>query len=238
MHPELAQLLDLQQKDLALLEVDRRLAALLEEEDALDEELRTEEGKVESARRAAEDAAKRADDLQARLEQQRTMQERRKQRLEFVRNPREASELMAELDLARSVLAQQESDWVRAAETAEALAAKIEEAAQGAVAFRDAQVPVRAGVAERRAALEGERAAAHAAREASAQRLSRPVRLRYDRLRKTRATQVVVAVAGIACGACYTTIPMSRRGQLREGYLLEGCEACGVILYAAEPVEA
>lgn len=238
MHPELAQLLDLQQKDLALLEVDRRLAALLEEEDALDEEVRTEEGKVETARRAAQEAAKRADDLQARLEQQRTMQERRKQRLEFVRNPREASELMAELDLARSVLAQQESDWVRAAETAEGLTAKIDEMAQAAAAFREAQVPVRAGVTERRATLEQERASAQAAREASAQQLTRPVRMRYDRLRKTRTSDVVVAVAGVACGACYTTIPMSRRGQLREGYLLEGCEACGVILYAAEPVGA
>ena len=238
MHPELAQLLDLQQKDLALLEVDRRLAALLEEEDALDEELRIEEGKVDGARRAAEDAAKRADELQVRLEQQRVMQERRKQRLEFVRNPREASELMAELDLARSELAQQESDWVRAVETAEGLAAKIAEVTEAAAAFREAQGPVRAGIAERRGALEAERSAAQAAREASAQQLARPVRTRYDRLRRTRATEVVVAVAGVACGACYTTIPMSRRGQLREGYLLEGCEACGVILYAAEIVEA
>jgi predicted nucleic acid-binding Zn-ribbon protein len=238
MHPELAQLLDLQQKDQALLEVDRRLAALLEEEDALNEELRTEETKIDAARRAAEDATRRADDLQARLEQQRTMQERRKQRLEFVRNPREASELMAELDLARSVLAQQESDWVRAAETAEGLTAKIAEVAEAASAFGTAQLPVRAGIAERRSALEAERDAARVAREASAQQLTRPVRMRYDRLRKTRTTEVVVALAGVACGACFTSIPMSRRGQLRDGYLLEGCEACGVILYAAEQVEA
>ena len=238
MHPELTQLLDLQQKDLALREVDHRLAALLEEEDALDEELRTEDAKVDAARRAAEDAVKRADELQARLEQQRALQERRKQRLEFVRNPREASELMAELDLARSVLAQQESDWVRAAETAESLTAKISEVTEGAAAFREAQGPARDGIGERRSALQADRGAAREAREASAQQLSRPVRMRYDRLRKTRAAEVVVAVAGIACGACYTTIPMSRRGQLRDGFLLEGCEACGVILYAAEAVGA
>ena len=238
MHPELARLLELQQKDLALLEVDRRLASLLEEEDALNEELRKEETKVGAARRAAEDAGRRRDELQTRMEQQRVMQERRKQRLEFVRNPREASELMAELDLARSVLAQQESDWVRAAETAEGLEAKVEETAQGSVAFRDAQEPVRAGIAERRAALEAERSTAAADREESARHLTRPARVRYDRLRRTRNAEVVVAVAGVACGACFTTIPMSRRGQLRNGYLLEGCEVCGVILYAAEHVGA
>ena len=42
-------------------------------------------------------------------------QERRQQRLEHVRNPKEASTLMAELDLARSVMAKEETDWVRSA---------------------------------------------------------------------------------------------------------------------------
>ena len=44
------------------------------------------------------------------------LQERRQLRLEHVRNPKEASTLMAELDLARSVLAKEENDWVRSAE--------------------------------------------------------------------------------------------------------------------------
>jgi predicted nucleic acid-binding Zn-ribbon protein len=238
MHPDLSQLLELQQKDLALLEVDHRLAALREEEESLDEELSREDQKLANARRAAGDAATRRDELQVRLEQQRQMQDRRKQRLEFVRKPNEAAELMAELDMARSVLAQQESDWVRAAETTEGLEAQVEEAEQGLAAFRDAQAPLREGIAERRATLDGERSAAKEVREACAAQLERPVRLRYDRLRSTRRTDVVVAVSGSACGACFTAIPMSRRSQLRSSYLLEGCEACGVILYAAESVEA
>jgi predicted nucleic acid-binding Zn-ribbon protein len=45
---------------------------------------------------------------------------------------------------------------------------------------------------------------------------------------------VVVSVRGVACGACFTAVPMSRRSQIRTGLLIEGCEACGVILYAEE----
>jgi predicted nucleic acid-binding Zn-ribbon protein len=207
------------------------LAALLEEEDALDEELRTEEGKVETARRAAEDAAKRADDLQSRLEQQRTMQERRKQRLEFVRNPREASELMAELDLARQVLAREESEWMRAAESVAGLEGKVTEAEQAVEVLRGEQAAPRAELAARLAELTAERAAKFKLREDSAAHIEKSLRVRYDRLRRSRAPRAVVPLAGDACGACYTAVPMNRRSLIRNGTVIEGCEACGVILY-------
>jgi predicted nucleic acid-binding Zn-ribbon protein len=45
---------------------------------------------------------------------------------------------------------------------------------------------------------------------------------------------VVVPLRGDACGACFTAVPRNRRSQIRSGALLDGCEACGVILYAAE----
>ena len=60
---------------------------------------------------------------------------------------------------------------------------------------------------------------------------------RYDRIRSgTKRGPVVVALHGNACGACYTAVPMSRRSHIRAGLLLDGCEACGVILYAAAEV--
>jgi predicted nucleic acid-binding Zn-ribbon protein len=59
--------------------------------------------------------------------------------------------------------------------------------------------------------------------------------MRYDRLRRARAQSVVVPLSGDACGACFTAVPRNRRSQIRAGMLLEGCEACGVILYSAEP---
>jgi len=44
----------------------------------------------------------------------------------------------------------------------------------------------------------------------------------------------VVPLVGFACSACYSAIPLSRRGEIRAGLLVDGCEACGVILYAPE----
>ena len=75
------------------------------------------------------------------------------------------------------------------------------------------------------------------ARSASAAQVERGLLLRYDRLWSSRSTTVVVALRGDACGACFTAIPRNRRSQIRAGTHIDGCEACGVILYPAEGEE-
>ena len=37
-----------------------------------------------------------------------------------------------------------------------------------------------------------------------------------------------------ACGSCHTQVPLNRRSQMRAGTLIDFCESCGVILYAAD----
>jgi predicted nucleic acid-binding Zn-ribbon protein len=45
---------------------------------------------------------------------------------------------------------------------------------------------------------------------------------------------MVVALNGPACGSCFTAVPLNRRSQIRAGTLIDSCESCGVIIYAAE----
>ena len=71
----------------------------------------------------------------------------------------------------------------------------------------------------------------NAARQESAATVERNLLIRYDRLWNSRATTVVVPLQGDACGACHTAVPRNRRSQIRAGTHIEGCEACGVILY-------
>jgi predicted nucleic acid-binding Zn-ribbon protein len=90
-------------------------------------------------------------------------------------------------------------------------------------------------VAQRRSVLEAERDAALRDREASAAQLAKPIRGHYDRLRRSRSSDVVVPLVGGTCGSCHTAIPMNRRGQIRAGHVVDACEACGAILYPSEP---
>jgi uncharacterized protein len=236
MHADLVKLLDLQSKDGAVEEIQSRMEALRAETDALDKALeRAREGR-DAAHRAAVDAARKRDELEGKIESYRLLQERRRLRLEHVRNPKEASTLMAELDLARSVLAKEETDWIRSAEMVTQLEEKAEEADRGYGLFEEGQTPERSRLAERQVELDAEHAVASRNREESASQLDRTLRNRYDRLRKSRAADVVVPLVGGACGACRTTVPLNRRTQIRSGAVLDSCEACGVILYPPELV--
>jgi predicted nucleic acid-binding Zn-ribbon protein len=234
MNPDLEKLLDLQAKDALLLEVDLRLAALLEEGGALDAALTRAGTDAESARRDLADLARRQRELETRIESYRTLQERRRGRMEQVRGAREAQALMTEMDMARTVLLKEEGEWLKTAEQVQAVETRLAEAEAALAALETGQASAREDLAGRQAALEAERATALAAREASASTLDKTLRLRYDRLRANRRGDVVVSVRGVACGACFTAVPMSRRSQIRTGLLIEGCEACGVILYAEE----
>jgi len=234
MHADLVKLLDLQSKDSAVAEVERRMRGLREEAGVLDQALNRARETLEAARRAAADAARRRDELEAKIESYRVLQDRRQQRLEHVRNPKEASTLMAELDLARSVVAKEENDWVRSADAVTQAQFKAAEEERNVAAVADGQTPERDRLAARRAELEEELAEAQRQREDTASQLDRALRIRYDRLRKARSGDVIVPLLGGSCGSCHTSIPLNRRSQIRAGSILDTCEVCGAILYPVE----
>jgi len=234
MHADLVKLLDLQAKDAVVADVERRLEALRGEFTTLDQALDQARAGLETARRAVVDASRRRDELEAKIESYRLLQERRRLRLEHVRNPKEASALMAELDLARSVVAKEENDWIRSAETVTQLERKVSEEERNVEQVGEGQAPERARLDARRAELEAELATANATREEAAAQLDRQLRTRYERLRKSRLAEVVVPLVSNGCGACHTAVPLNRRSQIRSGAVIEGCEACGAILYPPE----
>jgi predicted nucleic acid-binding Zn-ribbon protein len=217
-----------------LAEVEGRLTALGESSRGLDQAHARARESLEAARRAMVDGERRRDELEVKIESYRTLQNRRSQRLEHVRNPKEASTLMAELDLAKSVMAKEEGDWVRSADAVVQLELKAQGEELNLKAVEAAQAPERAKLAEKRAALEAERDAALREREASAALIDKPLRTRYDRLRRTRSNDVVVPLVGGACGGCHTAIPLNRRSQIRAGTVVDSCEVCGAILYPPE----
>jgi predicted nucleic acid-binding Zn-ribbon protein len=154
--------------------------------------------------------------------------------LDQVKNPKEASAVMTELELARSVMAKEETEWVRAADAVVQLELKVQNEESNLKALEADQAPDRARVEERQRALQSDRDAAREQREATGALVDKPLRTRYDRLRRTRSSDVVVPLIGGACGACHTAIPLNRRSQIKSGTVIDACEACGAILYPAE----
>jgi uncharacterized protein len=235
MHADLIKLIDLQSKDAAVAAAERRLMELGSETMGLDQALKRSRDQLEAARRAAADAQRRRDELETKIESYRILQDRRRQRLEQVRNPKDASTLMTELDLAQSVMAKEENDWVRSADAVTQLEVKVRDEERNLAELEQAQAPERAEVAQRRAGLEAERDAAQRLRDETAGQVKKALYVQYDRLRRTRSSDVVVPLVGGACGACHTTVPLNRRSQIKAGNIIDACEACGAILYPPEP---
>ena len=234
MHPELEALLALQEKDQAVTATDESLAALHPELQALDEAQAVAERALATAQAAIQAASDRREELEGKIANYRTMQEQRRQRLEWVRGAKEASTLMAELDLARSVLAKEEAEFMRSGDAVTESERRAAEAERALEELRARQAAAREALAGRREQIVGERERAVVEREEAAGRVSGAMLARYERIRRGKAPLALYPLHADACGHCFTAVPTQRRALIQRGVTIEGCEACGVLLYSKE----
>lgn len=235
MHADLEALLQLQEKDKAVMVIEDELQSVAPVLEEMDAEIARVEAQLAAARTRMTEADSRRGELESKIESYRVMQERRRQRLEWVRGAKEASALMAELDLARSVLAKEEAEWIRSADRvqeAERIATEAEEALEE---LKRAQAPKREEMAAKRAECEDRLAVAKRERGTVAADVRSESLELYERIRQGRTPLVLYALQGGACGYCYTAVPLNRRQKIQNGQAVEACEACGVLIYDPGP---
>ena len=234
MHPDLEALLALQDRDVAVASCDARLKALEPEVRTLDDQIVAAERLVEQARAGIRAAVERRDGLEGKIQNYRTMQEQRRQRLEWVRGAKEASTLMAELDLARTVLAKEEAEFMRSGDAVGEAERKTAEAENALQNVRDAQAAAREALVGRRQEIAAERESAVVERERTSKTVNPALLTRYDKIRRGKAPLAIYPLHGSSCGNCFTAVPTQRKALIQRGATIEGCEACGVLLYAKE----
>lgn len=234
MHPDLEALLALQEKDRLVTGTEQALAALEPEQQRLNEQMAVSERALQAARRSVEDALRRRDELEGKIANYRSMQEQRRQRLEWVRGAKEASTIMAELDLARSVLAKEEAEFMRSGDAVHEAERKVAEAEKALATVRESQDPHREALQGRREAILAELRQAQTVRTEAARSVNGTLLVRYERIRRGKAPLALYALHADACGHCFTAVPTQRRVLIQRGAAIETCEACGVLLYASE----
>lgn len=238
MHPDLEALLHLQEKDDAVEAAERALEELAAARSVLDRALEAAARTLEQARASIVEAARHRDELEGRIETQRVMQERRRQRLEFVRGAKEASTLMAELELARSVMAREEADWIRSSDGVAEAERRASEAEVALAALEAEQEAQRAALGEREQERRAKLEALRQERRSAARAVSPRLLGRYEKIRGGRAAKTLYPLHGDACGNCFTSIPLHRKQQIELGNAIESCEACGVLLYSTDSTDS
>jgi predicted nucleic acid-binding Zn-ribbon protein len=232
MHPDLVALLALQERDREVAAVEKALEALVPEERALDADLEAAARALAEAERAAAGAESRRTELEARIAGYRRLQESRRQQLDYVRGAKEASTLMAEIDLARGVLAKEETEFLKSGDAIAEAHKKVKDAARLHQAVVEKQAESRAALAERRSEIGRQLEAARTERARAAQEVRPPMLQRYDRIRRGRSPSALYALRQDSCGHCFTAVPLQRRVLIQQGQSIESCEVCGVLLYA------
>lgn len=234
MKPDVAALLDVQMDDLKLYAIEDRLSALAPRLAALEVERTKASDSVTQARDLIAVEEKRQRDVQDRLRQHRELKDRSEALLGQVSSPREAAAAMAQIDQAKRFIADEEREL-------ETLSARLSELRRQATdrekALHDierVQQEARVSLDADRAVLEEELARLRSTREHKAQAVPRSLLQRYDRIRQRRRAIAVFPLRGVSCAHCDTAIPMQRRSSMVATGATELCEACGVLLYAAE----
>lgn len=237
MHPELQVLLSLQDADEALRTVEAELASLNPRIQALDKaRLRASEERTKADTMLARET-ERFRQLEQRVAEHRARMDKNVNTLNQAHKLREATAAMAQVESAKKVVAEDESELL-------ALSRRLTDLRTAATAAREALEAMELEQAETRAALEVERAGfgkriadAQANRATAASKVSPQLLSRYDRMNSRRKGQAVFALRNFSCGQCDTAVSMQRRPALSSGQVIETCEGCGVLLYF-EPAPA
>lgn len=232
MQPELMALLAVQEDDGAIRAIEQELAAIAPRVASLDKAKQRAHDEVERARAAIERETERYRALDTRITDHREKHERNLATLEQARKLREATAAMAQVEMARRVLAEEESELAGMARRLGEMTSAQEAHRQAAEALDAEQETVRAELAASQAQLEGQLAEARTVRDDKAASIDPSLLSRYDRIATRRRSDALFAIRGLTCGACDTAIPLQRRNALMVAGLIDVCEACGVLLYA------
>ena len=234
MHQDLEALLALQADDDVIDALDGRLRALGPRLAELERRRKAVAEHLASAEVATEADERKHRELEGRLTDHKQRQERNLANLDSVKRMREATAAMAQVEQARKILIEEESEL-------QGLARRIADGHKSIAAHREAlaaedreQAAERDALAAERTVIETELAQARAKRAQTASHVPRAILTKYDRIRGRRGEQAIFALRGPSCGHCDTAIPLQRRNQMIGTGQIEVCEACGVLLYATQ----
>jgi predicted nucleic acid-binding Zn-ribbon protein len=233
MASEVEALLALQEDDARIAELENRMRSLEPRMAALDRKRESAAAAVNKSRAAVETEERRQRELQGKVAQHKQMQERNLAQLDAVKRLKEATAAMAQVESARRIIAEDESELQALARRLAELRSTVQASESGLAEIETEQAAARQEIDKEKAEIDESLKVARAEREGKTGGVSRALLGKYDRIR-TRRTQALYPLRGESCGNCDTAIPMQRRNHMAVNGPIDVCEACGVLLYRAQ----
>jgi predicted nucleic acid-binding Zn-ribbon protein len=225
-------LLSLQADDTEIYELETRLRALEPRMSELDRKLENAVATLNRAKGSVETEERRQRDLLTKVAAHKQMQERNLAQLDAVKRLKEATAAMAQVESARRMIADDESELATIGRRLVELRSSVETHEAAVAAVEEEQLLARDEIAKEQSEITSALETARRARNEKTAGVSRPLLGKYDRIR-TRRPKALYALRGDSCGNCDTAIPMQRRNLMAVNGAIDVCEACGVLLYRA-----
>ena len=199
---------------------------------ALDRKREAAAQAVNKSRAAVEAEEKRQRELLGKVSQHKQLQERNLAQLDAVKRLKEATAAMAQVESARRIIAEDESELAALGRRISEMRTTVQNSEAGLAEIESEQAAARGEIEQEKAEIDSSLGAARAQRDGKTQGVSRALLGKYDRIR-TKRTKALYPLRGESCGNCDTAIPMQRRNHMGVNGPIDVCEACGVLLYRA-----
>lgn len=232
MSSEVEALLALQSDDSRIRELEEQMRALDPRVTALNRKREAAVAALARSRAAVEAEEKRQKELQAMVAQHKQIQEKNLAQFDAVKKLKEATAAMAQVESARRIIAEDESELLALSRRLTELRAVVEGHEAALAEVEEEQSTARDEIARERSEIDGALLSARSDRNSKTGGVSGAMLGKYDRIR-TRRPQALYPLRGESCGNCDTAIPMQRRNHMSVNGTIDVCEACGVLLYRA-----
>jgi predicted nucleic acid-binding Zn-ribbon protein len=230
--PELSQLIELQELDLEILRISDRLARIPVERDELENEFNKRASEFLALNDSHRQTLEQRKQLELELATTQTNLGKFEQDKTRVRNEKEYTAVLREIDVARKHVSALETEILRLMEEAERLDSQIKDKAPETDGLRAQLDEVLSGLDVERQQSDQLLSAANHRRDELSRSLPRHLFATYDRMSRLRRGQALSEVRsdGI-CAACRMRVRPKVFSDVRKGDQLVTCESCGRILY-------
>jgi len=230
MHPDIEQLLKLQEIDEQLLELERSKEYLPEIIENVKKEVADSAQAVEDTSQQLEEAKLKQRQLEGDLKEAQDDLGRYEKQMASIKTNKEYDALTAEIESTKERIGFIEDEIILTLNEIDELTTALEEAKKKQEVVAESNKSALENLEREMDSVEVKVQAKLDQRKNITVRVTKSTLSVYERVRRGRGSPVVVALKKNACGACFKSQPPQRIQELRKGLTVITCDNCGRFL--------
>lgn len=234
MHPDIERLLQLQVIDYDLGELERSKEYLPDMMTNLTREIEETKQKFEEAKKELEEARVRQQNLELDLKSKETSLQKYQQQMMSIKTNKEYDALVAEIDVIKETISNEENELLEIIDKIQALESGIEELEKKVAEVEENNGKQLNILQEKIDSIGGTVAEKKTERDKISKEIPRPTMSTYERVRRGRGGQSVVAIKNGACGACFKALTPKKIQEVKRNDRVYTCDHCGYLIFWSE----